>query len=208
MNDFIKRNTEEIVNIPLGHLDQRLHKLYANAHRHATEQPSLKYKTHRLGTKSNESFLYYVGTIDEWNELQHQLWNLGKRLPRGYEIERELQKTTKKEAFYPNGKPDQVSWANEAGMVKTKEQMELIEEQAFENGRKEALKDARSGLYAKSEEIYNADQVKQLIREAMRKHEQTTIIALKRIHGVYRLPEAVAELIRDMEINGEEVDHA
>lgn len=101
---------------------------------------------------------------------------------------------------------NEVSWSSEAGFTKTTEQMELIEQQAFENGHKETLQEARAGLYAKSEEIYNATQVKMLISEAIRKHDQTTIIALRNIQGMYKLPDAVDALIRDLELNKEEVN--
>ena len=100
----------------------------------------------------------------------------------------------------------EVTWASEAGFVKTPEQMELIEQQAFENGHRETLRDAKAGLYAKSEELYNATQVKMLINEALRKHDQTTVIVLKKLQGMYKLPDAVDALIRDLELNKEEVN--
>ncbi|MEO9475833.1 MAG: hypothetical protein ABJG41_09870 [Cyclobacteriaceae bacterium] len=96
---------------------------------------------------------------------------------------------------------NEVSWVNKAGFCKTPEQMEAIEEQAFENGRVETLADAKAGRYAKSEEIYNKEQTKELIAEAIKEHERQTLYALKKINGVYRLPGAVEELIRDIENN-------
>ncbi|MEP4136718.1 MAG: hypothetical protein ABJL71_18965 [Cyclobacteriaceae bacterium] len=96
---------------------------------------------------------------------------------------------------------NEVSWANKAGFCKTPEQVEAIEEQAFENGRVETLADAKAGRYAKSEEIYNKEQTKELIAEAIKEHERQTLYALKKINGVYRLPGAVEELIRDIENN-------
>lgn len=67
----------------------------------------------------------------------------------------------------------------EAGYLKTHEQAELIEQEAFQRGFESALDDCRAGRYAKSEEIYNKEQVKELIAEAMRKYEQIALSHLQ-----------------------------
>ena len=77
----------------------------------------------------------------------------------------------------------EIDWSNQAGLVKTKEQMELLEQQAFENGYQECLRDADSGLL-KGSGIYTVSQVKtflEMYRSAIRQSIENDI------RGVYRL---------------------
>ena len=89
---------------------------------------------------------------------------------------------------------------------KSVERVDEITQQAFENGSKEMLNDCKAGRYAKTEEIYNATQVKMLINDAIRKHNETTAIMLKHLKGRYDLPADVDQMIQDLELAGKEAD--
>ncbi|MEQ8581240.1 MAG: hypothetical protein RIC30_09535 [Marinoscillum sp.] len=198
----------EVVDFPT--LDARIHIDYAVAFKLACQLNSQRpigsddlYKVCDFGSFSKPHARYVVATQPEWKHLYGQLIN-NLRLPTPEELEKN--KMTRLKALAEASKVGEITWASEAGFVKTPEQMELIEQQAFENGHRETLRDAKAGLYAKSEELYNATQVKMLINEALRKHDQTTIIVLKKLQGMYKLPDAVDALIRDLELNKEEVN--
>lgn len=86
---------------------------------------------------------------------------------------------------------NEISWANKAGFCKNVEQMELIEEQAFRNGRAEMYAEAQKGL---CESLYAKKRVKELIEKAVASHDKATIISLKRIQSKKELDALIKEL--------------
>lgn len=80
-------------------------------------------------------------------------------------------------------KKQEIDWSTKAGFVKTKEQMELIEQQAFQNGYQEAINDADAGTLRKTG-IHATRHVKDYLdiyRTAVRQAIENDI------RGVYRL---------------------
>lgn len=78
--------------------------------------------------------------------------------------------------FYQN----EVTWANQAGFVKTVEQIELLEEQAFVNGMLTIKEEAKKGIWI-NEGIYGVSQVKSLIEKAVAEHDAAIKQSLKRM---------------------------
>ena len=74
-----------------------------------------------------------------------------------------------------------------------------LEAKGYNRGAEDTLADAKAGRYAQSEEIYNKEQVKSLIADAVKAYEEQLLRALKKQQSVYRLPGGAEQLLRDVE---------
>ena len=222
ISKIVTSDQRPVVDFP--ELDARIHVEFAGAFAQACHLNEMRparsehlYKVCDFGSFRKPHAKYVVATQPEWTNIYGQLLT-NKRLPTPLELEREHQRRRDlnpraelaeryNSQAYENLPVHEITWAAQAGFTKTPEQMQLIQEEAFENGHKETLRDCKAGLYAKSDEIYNATQVKMLISDAIRKHNETTAIMLKHLKGRYDLPADVDQMIQDLELAGKEAQN-
>lgn len=89
----------------------------------------------------------------------------------------------------------EIDWSNQAGLTKTKEQMELIEQQAFENGYLEAINEADKGQLV-NQGIYSKEKVKDIVEMYKTAIQQSILNDIK---GTYRLGAGSGDELRLIE---------